>query len=1656
MSSIRCPVCGEKSTVRDPVATKRIKCQCGQLLGVPDATGSPRQRRLGQYRIVKELGRGSFGSVYLGDDTRLERQVALKVPHPHVLNNQELRERFLQEARAVARLQHRCIVVIYEVEPEGRYIATEYLPGRTLHLELEEGPLPVERAAWYAAELADALSHAHAAGIIHRDLKPSNVILTDRREVKLIDFGLARIGISSITADQAIMGTLIYMSPEQIAGETKKIREPSDQFNLGAVLYEMLCGTPPYGREGRFIPLRISQKPPLPRTLNPAIPADLEAIVMRTLERVPTDRYPTCRVLAEELRRFCKPQIADKAGQYSENKTPIVSTPADRVDPVSSLGNGSWSIATSQAGGESLDPPALARYRPALNQLLAIVTERAASEEQVSAQYRQHSSALERKTKKSLSSEAKRYKTTRNEILSETTRRTAESQHQLQSGLDEADQLYHAAVARIGLKSKRSIADAEEKLAWSIVQADGILQSRQSVAGLRMKGWRDAVTAMRRKCAEAQASLDALASRLADQGVSLAPPISPDEPGRAGARIIRGRIDKLHAATSALINPPRWPGRREARRGLVALLAILVMIAFAWWAGGVGAAGVAALILGGPSLALAKIRGSRARMTRLTVGYENLCGEITRVLSLLDALQSRIEPASLRRLERMKVAYEHSVLRDRARLEEFLVTVGVKRTKRLAKVDEALAAARARVQAEFGIRQDHTERLEVLDREHAKARAATESEHLKQNQAIRRRRRDDFAALALRWRTGINDVSTDLAAIAATVNPRNPPWDAPNWDDWKPPAEYNPLIRFGEVLVGLDRLPHGLPEDSRLIEGLPTQLAWPALLRLHSRPNLLIEASEDAADASSAILQAATMRLIAALPAGQVRLTIVDPLGLGGDFGPFLHLADFDESLATLRTDPDQIELGLADLVGHIRKMFRNYFLADIRSIYEFNRSAREAAEPIRILVVAGFPNGFSLAATEYLARIVDRGAQCGVLTLIAADRNKQIPGDLTLAGLAKNAVHLTWKNGRFAWEDPDFGSFSLMLDPPPPTILVAEVMSKVGTAAVDAQRVQIPFDLVAPPLDQWWAADSRAGIDVPLGRSGISKFQSMTLGRGTSQHVLVAGRTGSGKSTLLHALITNLALNYHPDALELYLVDFKKGVEFNVYAAHELPHARVIAIESEREFGISVLQRLDEELKERGERFRQAGAQDLKGYRSIPGLLPLPRVLLIVDEFQEFFVEDDPLAAKATLLLDRLVRQGRAFGVHILLGSQSLGGAYSLARATLGQMSVRIALQCSETDSRIILSEDNGAARLLSRSGEAIYNDANGMNEGNHFFQVVWQPEDVREDYLRRIREYARERGWAPETPAVIFEGNAASVFSKNLEIRSLLSSDAPPPPPLGRSVVAYLGEAIEIKAPTSARFRRISGDHLLIVGQDAEAARGMMATTLLSLAARYPAVGPGAAHFWVLGESGEDSAEAADLARICDIPPQPLTRGGRAEAAVVLAELAAIVAQRTEANPVDSMDHYLFIENIATFRMLQRVEDDFSLESRDPSLPANALAAILKDGSAVGVHLIIWCDSFNNLNRTIDRQARREFGSKIALQMSAADSSNFLDSVTASRLGYHRALLSDEAQGRIEKFRPYALPSAEWTTWARDRLHRGAPPVEMTVTQNFRPGLK
>ena len=205
-----------------------------------------------------------------------------------------------------------------------------------------------------------------------------------------------------------------------------------------------------------------------------------------------------------------------------------------------------------------------------------------------------------------------------------------------------------------------------------------------------------------------------------------------------------------------------------------------------------------------------------------------------------------------------------------------------------------------------------------------------------------------------------------------------------------------------------------------------------------------------------------------------------------------------------------------------------------------------------------------------------------------------------------------------------------------------------------------------------------------------------------------------------------------------------------------------------------------------------------MAGYKKAGGREPMPRSLLMIDEFQEFFTEEDRVSQGAAVLLDRIVRQGRAFGIHVLLGSQTLGGAYTLARATIGQMVIRIALMCNEADAFLIMDQDNPAPRLLSRPGEGIYNDAAGSIEGNSPFQAVWLPEEVRDGYLAKIRERADEKKFPGP---FVFEGNAPADVRENLFLNELLKAGSAGVPRPGRNSPARRRRSQRGRASGSAR---------------------------------------------------------------------------------------------------------------------------------------------------------------------------------------------------------------------------------------------------------------
>jgi len=933
---------------------------------------------------------------------------------------------------------------------------------------------------------------------------------------------------------------------------------------------------------------------------------------------------------------------------------------------------------------------------------------------------------------------------------------------------------------------------------------------------------------------------------------------------------------------------------------------------------------------------------------------------------------------------------------------------------------DALHALEAQYQQSSGqiqVRQE--EELARLDQQYKQQLEQVQSEHARQLSQLEAQYSERLQAVRARWVSAASRVAAYERAVTALDARAIAPLVQVCGEQWRPASRMPSAVRLGTW--ALDKAAIAGPVLDYLKDRLPPcELA--AILRVPGACSLLVEHDRDGRDQAIELLRAVMVRLFVAIPPGQVRLTLVDPIGLGQSFAGFMHASDYHQAVVGGRiwTEAMEIQRQLEEITDHMENVIQKYLRNEFETIEQYNLQAGQLAEPYRFLVIADFPAQINEESARRLSSIVHSGPRCGVHTLVAWDSRFQPPEVIDVKDLASAGLYLLYKDGRFACQDPVLRHFAIVPDKPPDEQILTRIMRTVGKASLDASRVEVPFDSIAPNQEQIWSLDSTEGLSVPIGRTGAASLQYLQLGKGLAQHMLIAGKTGSGKSTLLHVIITSLGLWYGPEQVELYLIDFKKGVEFKTYVTHRLPHAKAIAVESDREFGLSILQRLLAEMDRRGEVFRQKGVQDIAAYRTATGR-PLPRVVLIVDEFQVFFAEDDKLAQDAALGLEQLVRQGRAFGIHVILGSQTLGGAFGLARSTMGQMAVRIALQCSEADSQLILDDENVAARRLSRPGEAIYNDSGGRVTGNSPFQVAWLPEEVRDRYLAQISKLAG----SARRQMVVFEGNAPAAVADNNVLEAFLHQGPRSDPTEG--IRLWLGSPVAIKEPTAAILRRQAGANLLIVGQREDLAVNLMVCGMIGASAQLAT--KDLTHI-VLDGGSSGVGRSRPLRQVVEILGSQAKIVGFKQVPKAIADLARTCQERADSDRHQRGSILVWIYGLQRYSMLRKTEDAFGLvaSEQDQDRPDVQFRQLLRTGPAVGIHLIVWADTLATVDRTIDRQTMREFDWRVLFQMGAADSSNLIDSPIANQLGLHRAILYSQEQGTIEKFRPYAIIDDDW----------------------------
>lgn len=928
---------------------------------------------------------------------------------------------------------------------------------------------------------------------------------------------------------------------------------------------------------------------------------------------------------------------------------------------------------------------------------------------------------------------------------------------------------------------------------------------------------------------------------------------------------------------------------------------------------------------------------------------------------------------------------------------------------------------------------DMLKRAEAVANEITSTLSATDAELRDQARDADASRRTELARVTKRLRVGVENGFQRIERAQKQTQLRFPDWDdvIQQGGQVSKQLDYLPLgtLKIDKYLNQLvsPALPHresdtdddqvadaerlattvpGMFQDDEIPHSLPVAMHR----RLHS--GMVVTAAPQQWDAALEMVHQMLWRSLSGAAGGRTHLTLIDPIGRGQHFTSFMALADHDASLVGHRvwTTESQIESRLGEIAQHAEDVLQSSLRERFQRVEDYNMLAGTMAEPYQVIAAVGVPEGLTRGGYKHLKALIESGQRCGVFVVLLCKDNEPWVSEMPLP--VDDRLLQFNVNADGDWTLNIDGLEGLPFEPAAnvPTALREQLVQQIGDAANAAARVEVPLQSLLNQPGGEGSTDQ--GIDIVIGSQGGQRKLAMQLGEGVKQHVLIAGKTGSGKSTLLHSVITSAAHDYTPDQLQFYLLDFKKGVEFKVYADGQLPHARVIGIESVREFGRSVLQRLDAELQHRGELFRQYSTQELAHYRQVSGH-SLPRIMLVIDEFQELFIRDDRVAADCAMLLDRLVRQGRSFGIHVVLSTQSLAGAFSLPRATLGQMAVRVALQCGESDAALILSDDNTAARLLSRPGEAIYNDASGLIEGNQPFQVAWLDHDDHVAMLQSIAD--RDQDLVNDLPPpVVFQGNRPCNWSPELA-QAVVEAQKEE----AESLSGLLGEAVEIGPPVSVTFTRNAGRNAILIAPP-QARAGVLSATLAGMMKENPAT----ELYYFDGNRSSDQLSMEAWFEDAGIKAQVVKPR---EAVQQMGELVQIVKERgDEAENVDPI--VVVVDPLDRFRDLRNEDSfEFSLDAPAGLSGGQALRELLKDGPPAHVYCLLVCGGLETMSRWLSRQSQHDCELRIVGRMNASDSSMLLDSPVATELSDATMLLYDEPAGTVSKFRQTNLPEAD-----------------------------
>lgn len=870
--------------------------------------------------------------------------------------------------------------------------------------------------------------------------------------------------------------------------------------------------------------------------------------------------------------------------------------------------------------------------------------------------------------------------------------------------------------------------------------------------------------------------------------------------------------------------------------------------------------------------------------------------------------------------------------------------------------------------------------------------------------------------------------------------------DRPNGLDRVSPGEGPLVLQIGEVAWSLDVAVPCLGGTasssltSQTIAAVPPASPFPAVVDL-------VRDGGFATDHRTTV-ESAVVRLLALLPAAQLKVHLFDPVKVGASLKFLSDLGDLTRAaVADVRVVTADLEPLIDDLTRHVARVTQQYLGSRHSSLADYNRAAGEVAEAYHLLVLMDFPSGrVDDEVMRKLDTLIKAGPACGVFTFILSSepgrysfelpvlRNEvwTTPDDMVrgmrgaLPALGNQSAQVTvdgirartWRRylslqPKILWSGSNWSPSAA----PEVQRLVTRLDRDVSGAkprsispAATAKRLQsMPGrgrDANPDDRSTWWRKRAIHGVEAAIGVTGDRDVATVVLeSAGGEPGLIIGGQPGTGKSVLLHALICNLARNYSPQDLELYLLDPKQGVEFTVYATGNLPHAKVITVKAPPESTILVLEDLIEQIAKRGELFRNtrtasgANPDKLDDYLAAPGSQALPRIVAVIDEFQALLnTGDDETSMRASGLLDRTIREGRAFGIHLVLATQSLQGISHLPASVTNMIGSKVVLRVSEDDSRIFLGpQDLDAARLGKGSGKAILKRP-GIDKRE--IQVTNETKDSAYTTAKSLASMARDS----RRPTVLD-------FSRTRP-PTRLSSKADSNVGLQLLVARGMGvtESVNARLPVN------DDGHLLVVagpgrGTTSGPSLGILSAMLATcVVAKVP--------FDVVDFGDMQTGFDIALGKIQRTVAGPHRRFARKNLfELYLDEALALTRQ---AGPKTSTRKVLFLMNTHRNREL--------VDGGDVAYKLSELLSVAATGR---VHIVLHSDTGAAASRILSNaDLLRQFGARLFARLDSDSSYQLLGSNEAERLVGDELLLWEQT-GEKTKAVPFAPFDAK--TWAR-----------------------